>query len=369
MYSIAIVIGFRNRDLNRVQWCLQALQQQSLQSFELIFVDYGSSAEVSAQVQTLLSNYAFANYVFTDTRNCFWNRSHALNTGIQLANAPIILVSDIDLILHHLFLEKVAALSFQSSFYTFGCFYLPENFAINLANIHQQGIHYLQDYVGLCAFTRESVEQIRGFDEFFMVWGVEDDDFYSRLQQEGWERKHLPANDFGVFHQWHPTQRPDFPSFWYLTMVNYWHAKSTSPNLSEVTNWGQVVTNRLLPDLQAQIQPNQTIVFEGNILYRYNQLSHCLLGTVSTQPYTLCIQAHYSDTTASAPSLFARWRYSSAKQKEVNGQPHLPQKDMEMIQYYIGCNRQRILDYRVWLTPQQLTVYMMIGSSLPAESC
>lgn len=216
---ISIVIGFRNREMTRVKNCVDSFARQGYKDFELVFVDYGSDTAISKDVAELTSKYEFIKYVFTETRGMFWNRSHALNTGIKKSNGDIILLADIDLIFAPDFLEKLRSVSLDKSFCTFNCFYLPAG--VDLANIWEKEVSHPQSYVGLCAVKKSFIEQVDYFDEFYMVWGVEDYDFYKKLQEvAGLERKELGAPEFKVYHQWHVSHYQASPSLWYVTMVD-----------------------------------------------------------------------------------------------------------------------------------------------------
>lgn len=248
--KISVIVGFRNREMSRLVYALDALSNQNFTDFELIFIDYGSDEAIAQQAETLVEEYSFARYYYSNTRGWFWNRAHALNTGVKIATGELMLFFDIDLIVEKEFLQKIALLDYDSKFYTFSCFYLPEQFNYEQSVLEIDGIHFKQDYVGLCAVSREMVNNINGFDEYFMVWGAEDDDFYTRLRQAGIAHIHQSATEFTVFHQWHPTHTPKIPTMWYLQMVHYLSKKRyNSKNSTHL--WGKRIAakERLLLSL------------------------------------------------------------------------------------------------------------------------
>jgi hypothetical protein len=118
------------------------------------------------------------------------------------------------------YLEKISKFSYNEYYYTFSCFYLPENFDY-ASDIFKNGIHYEQNYVGLCSLRKSSFTDIGGFDEYYMVWGVEDDDLYMRMKTAGIKRNQMNAIEYQIFHQWHIKESPQYPSSWYLEMVQY----------------------------------------------------------------------------------------------------------------------------------------------------
>src|SRR5665647_475985 len=162
-FFVSIIIGFRNREILRIKNVMDSLEKQTCSGFELIFVDYGSDETVSGQVKALLINYPFVKYIYSDTRGWYWNRAHALNTGIKLASGNILLTSDIDLVFPPDFINSVNKLSFKNRFYTFKCYYLQEN--MDIVKIVDEDLKNTRiNYVGLCAVLKEDVLTIAGFD-------------------------------------------------------------------------------------------------------------------------------------------------------------------------------------------------------------
>ncbi|GEO07607.1 hypothetical protein SAE01_01030 [Segetibacter aerophilus] len=204
----------------------------------MIFIDYGSDKELAAGVKKVVEDYEFARYYYSCSEGLFWSRAHALNTGIKKASGDTLLMYDIDLIVEADFLKKISGLNYDRQFYTFSCFYLPAHFNLENKDLTKDGVHYEQNYVGLCAVKKEFVFDLGGFDEYFAVWGGEDDDLYERLKWVGVEREQMTASDFKVFHQWHPSQAPTTPSTWYLTMVDYLYSKKR--NGSRLNEWGKL---------------------------------------------------------------------------------------------------------------------------------
>lgn len=249
----SIIVGYKNRDVERVKQSIDSLDNQIFKDFELIFVDYGSDQHIASTVKPLVESYSFAQYYYSETRGWLWSRAHALNSGLKFAIGEIILFFDIDLIIESNFLKKISTLNFDDFFFTFSCFYLPEKFDYVNADMFTRGRNYEQNYVGLCAVKKESVMQINGFDEYFMVWGGEDDDIYKRLALIGLERKQMPLSQFVSFHQWHPLHSPEKPGLWYLTMVNYLHKNITSVRGNN--DWGKLITDVDRP-IQKKIDSN-----------------------------------------------------------------------------------------------------------------
>lgn len=67
--KIQIIIGYRDRDIERVERCLKSLEQQSNSNFNL----------------AVAQKFSFSSYKYSQTKGWFWIRSHALNTGVKLS--------------------------------------------------------------------------------------------------------------------------------------------------------------------------------------------------------------------------------------------------------------------------------------------
>ena len=347
---ISIIVGYRNRELRRVKRSIDALANQSFTDFELIFVDYGSDPEYQKQVKELTELYPFVQYVYTQTQGWFWNRAHALNTGVRFAKGSILLFYDIDLIPESVFLEKVNLLSFDNIFYTFSCFYLPEHFNYKQSVLEKDGIHYEQNYVGLCAVSREIVHEIHGYDEYFMVWGAEDDDFYKRLSNFGIKRFQMQAFDYRVFHQWHPTQAPAKPTLWYLTMVKYFYSGDKQQVNSP--SWGDRIEDAQRPVFKL-IKSNET-----NIDFSLEHSNGFLI-------YNDFINQFYENSRKSGCLIFRESKGLTEK-KFVNfffskkkASVYLYElKDVtQFIQYFIGVNRNSIVDYFLQMEEDGLKLF------------
>src|SRR4051794_35585564 len=128
--KFSIVVAFRNRDQKRVRFFLDSLQWQSCKDFELIFVNQGSDEQVCEWVEELVGQYPFVHYIYNFSRGLLWNKSNALNIGIQAAIGSYIVIADIDIIFSPDFLEKITPHLTPGIFTTHNAFYLPENYKL-----------------------------------------------------------------------------------------------------------------------------------------------------------------------------------------------------------------------------------------------
>jgi len=245
--KISVVIGYKNRDTERVKNALDSVAGQSLKELEVIFIDYGSDAEYREKIKPLVESYGFAKYYYNDTRGMPWNRSHALNSGIRLASADFVLLGDIDWVygpetfeeMHRLVSEEVRVFCRN--------YLLPENIPFetqlfqnvppDLTITHENGGG------GAHLISKKLLEKIRGFDEYYCFWGVEDRDLYSRLDQLGIKSIGIDIEEYPVFHQWHPevsgAKRGFFPDRWWENM-NIYYQLNISKLVRNDANWGKL---------------------------------------------------------------------------------------------------------------------------------
>lgn len=257
--KISIIFGFRNRELIRVERCLQSLQNQSLQNFIVIFIDYGSALKLAIDVKKLVEKYPFTQYIYSDTRGMFWNRSHALNTGIKLAATEYIMTSDIDLIFNPHFLETVSNYLDKTSEIHISAYVLAEKFKNwnNLFNNKKAIISKTRgtSALGLSQTVHKSfLEKIRGFDEFYRIWGVEDNDLNIRLKSLNIKTVWIPLNESPVYHQWHPTtgtrSKTNLPKGWERFLSRYMENNKFITKRNP-TDWGTILNKNSRPSLKA----------------------------------------------------------------------------------------------------------------------
>jgi hypothetical protein len=107
---------------------------------------------------------------------------------------------------------------------------------------------------GCCALSRELFHRLRGFDEFYRYWGVEDRDLNARLAAEGVEEAWL--NDVTgappLFHQWHPAsdhKTTGFlpPGFWGRAETRFLSRRGET--VRNGPDWGRVETAASRPAL------------------------------------------------------------------------------------------------------------------------
>jgi len=353
---ISIIVGYRNRELERVKRSMDSIAAQTCTNFELIFVDYGSDIEISKSVKVLIESYQFAKYIYIDTRGMFWNRAHALNIGAKNVKGDILLFYDIDLIISSSFLEDLASIKFEDTFYTFSCFYLPQDFNYKL-NLFSAGIHCEQNYVGLHAIKKDLFVSINGFDEYFMVWGGEDDDLYMRLSKKGLKRQHMNTSKYKIFHQWHSIESPNSPSFWYLEMVQYLSNKkfNSEPYATELLKIVSLSDRLLLKDRHSL---KYDLIIEVNSYSGFLVYNGLIDGM--QDPNIHSIFFCYKDEVNSNAKKNKLTNIFIWKKKSKTRSRLITKKDVELfIQYIIGKNRTIIFDYFIEYEENDLRLFVV----------
>ncbi len=231
----SFIIPYRNREASRVKNCLQSIQNQTFQDFEVIFTDYGSDPPQKQAIESLCKEFSKVQYFYYDSRYQFWSRSHAINLGVQKAQGTYLIIVDIDLIYSPHFVQHLLAVINEDTFVQYQCYYLPANLTDFQSLDFQKEYNYQASTTnqggGLIAFPKEKIEKIGGFDEYFKVWGVEDMDLKKRLQNINLIGKVLSINESATFHQWHSSasQEDRMPALWLTAMEKYAKNKSLSP--------------------------------------------------------------------------------------------------------------------------------------------
>ena len=237
---ISVVIPIRNRAGARLDNCLRSLRWQDVSfDVELVIADFGSDDAQAAALQSLAASHGAV--VVREATDALWNRSRALNLGIQASTGRYVLCTDADMIFTPDFLQAAVEALQQSddrALVLCRCHDLPESvaemprsrdelpFLRSAASVRQTS------GTGACqAATRAFFFAVRGYDEAFEYWGAEDNDMVDRATRYGLQPTWLGEQP-AMFHQWHATMKNDRP---FKRKLNHWRYK--------LTRW-QVVKNR-----------------------------------------------------------------------------------------------------------------------------
>lgn len=232
----SLIIPYRNRSLSTVQRCLKSIVQQRFESFEVLFVDYGSEAAYGQAIRQKMSHFSFMRYIYTETRGFFWSRGASLNLGLAKAKGEVVIAVDVDLILTPDFLEAIYQQYENNHFLIYPALNMPEmaEEELDLVDFPTLPIlpklkqnHY-QDpsYLGCIVVERDKLLKVNGYDEFYRLWGREDIDLARRLEQQlALKKKVLSVEQAFVLHQWHPPAQ--LPKGWIEVIHRYFDDTST----------------------------------------------------------------------------------------------------------------------------------------------
>ena len=216
-----VVIGHRNRADYRLRNAIQSLKRQENPggSVRILLVDYGSEPGQQSELRAIARDLAVE--LLTPSPRREWNRSHCLNIGIRHAATKYVLLSDVDVIFGPTYVaEAVRALREDPLAVVYSpCLHLPESSSPELeAAARRQGwldpeplralgvIRTAGEFsTGMVMTRRRFLERVRGLDEFYHTWGVEDVDLSRRLLWLGLRPMSLRQKSY-YLHQWHPRQ-------------------------------------------------------------------------------------------------------------------------------------------------------------------
>jgi len=231
MSKFAFILTFRDRDLLTAQRCLLSIRKQHHDSFEIVFIDYGSQSPLKEQIADFCQKNAIL-YEYIDSRGWFWCKAHALNRAFERTNAQFLVMADIDMLYPQNFLEKVETTISPQNLLHYRCYYLPKDFE-KYDTLAQTDLTKLElsgtEATGLFVVSRQKMLEIGGSDEFFMIWGMEDTDASLRLQKAGLQVVWLDIAQATVFHQWHAHHTTHFlkPPKWVDSLEKYAYSQPT----------------------------------------------------------------------------------------------------------------------------------------------
>lgn len=229
MPFLSFIVGFRNREYERVKLFLESLSFQSDKDFEVIFVDYGSDSDLSSRIEPLITKYDFAKYFFYNSRGQNWNRAKCLNYAFKKSKAEYIFTTDIDFIFNKNFVSLLKKNSSQdmARYYSFG--YLSKKYSKDIdfnKPFHPTNEYSSIDTIGALLISKKMFIGINGFDEFYEIWGLEDNDILKRIQISNYSIEFCADRNL-IWHIWHlPAKKTDIlPEGWLQFLGDYFKDK------------------------------------------------------------------------------------------------------------------------------------------------
>ncbi len=213
MPRLSAIIPVRNRSGTRLRNCLSSLRWHPGE-LEIVLSDYGSNAEHAAMIRELAEQ--FDAKVTRAEEFGDWNRSRALNLGIQHASGEYVLCTDADMIFAPNFVQSILdvhASKPNEALVVCACGDLPEQVPekpYELADfpmLSKAANRRKSIGTGACqSASREFFFHARGYDERYVHWGSEDSDMRDRALKYGLELVWI-SDKTEMLHQWHPTSR------------------------------------------------------------------------------------------------------------------------------------------------------------------
>jgi hypothetical protein len=232
MPFLSFIVGFRNRDTERVRLFLESLKAINSDDYELIFVDYGSDETISKNVKNILSNYSFASYHFFNSRGQNWNRAKCLNYAYSISIGQYIFTSDIDFLYSQDFIEIVKGIvsPTKSFYFQVGFLTQKQSQVIHFDSTKYEIESYSnEDAVGALLISRNMFDEVGGYDEFYEIWGIEDNDLLYRLNMTNNQISFYNSKTI-IWHIWHlpVKQSAVLPNGWLKLLKDYFDHKKQS---------------------------------------------------------------------------------------------------------------------------------------------
>ena len=218
---ISAIIPVRNRSNARLENCLRSLSWQDLASekYEILLSDFGSEPKEAQKLKEMAARYK-AQIIRADTDE-IWNRSRALNHGIRKASGHYVFCTDADMIFEPNFLStlfRTQQKMDENALVVCRCRDLPQSVPEQIWG-REKYPELLSDAAfrknwggtGACQMAlRSFFEEVRGYDEGYKFWGMEDNDMKFRATRYGLKLVWI-HEDSSMLHQWHPSDRGKKP--------------------------------------------------------------------------------------------------------------------------------------------------------------
>lgn len=251
---ITLVFTYRNRSVNIVKKCLQSLAMQTISNFRAVIINYGSDSSHSKQIEELLKDYNFVNYINVDVSKQLWNKSRAINIALKDCQTPYFFVGDIDMMFRPDFVEQLNLLKSEAGAVYFQVGFLREEESIMEKNFDDYNIKHVtnNEATGMTLYPTVLLKSINGYDEFYHGWGAEDTDVHVRLQNAGYEVTFFDKKVL-MLHQWHPknyrSKESKEPYHSSLEQINHQYLQKISQEKKVLAN-----TNKEWGMLQQKVQ-------------------------------------------------------------------------------------------------------------------
>jgi glycosyltransferase involved in cell wall biosynthesis len=218
-HDITILVPLRGRVDSRIYNCLNSIRAQtySRDLVKIIVIDYDNDSETSGRLEALCRAFDCQRIVVPDIGD--WNKPHCVNIGIRAVRTRYIMTVDVDIMLDAEYVGCAVKVLRDNplAIVVSALRDLPEVLSVELAECASNGCmpNLLRlramsekraghDYhISLQAACAAFYNLIHGYDEYYRLWGPEDQDMFRRLQYLGLRPVNISDRSF-YLHQWHP---------------------------------------------------------------------------------------------------------------------------------------------------------------------
>jgi glycosyltransferase involved in cell wall biosynthesis len=324
---LSILIPYRDRKTTHVKNSLESLSRQRNKSFEVFFIDYGSSGSYASAAKDLCKQYSFVTYVYYPVVHQPWNKSRALNSCIRNLKTEYCFVSDIDMIFHQDFVATAQELQKIDKCVYFQVGFLNRNEDVD-NKIFEDFTRYRKstfEATGLSMFPVKALRELNGFDEFYHFWGAEDTDIHIRFKNVGYKVEFYKERIL-MLHQWHPTYRLKETSkltadlqLSGIVALNHHHLKDAAVKKKIQVNykqWGEIPSAQLITELE-QAEVLEEIENKKQVIQQfiYGRLPQVTAGIVKVR---ILDSGPPVNIKFHAKKIFNKNRFSYYSLKEVN---------------------------------------------------
>ncbi|MEP0263911.1 glycosyltransferase [Dokdonia sp.] len=257
---LTIVIPNRNRSLSTVKRTLNSIAIQLDKQVQVVVIDYGSDSAYQKELQTYTDSLEKVQFILCPTQGQLWQKTRAINIVLKQCKTPYFMVTDMDMLFHPSFVEKIQKYLHPAEVTYFNVGILTEEESKLEKSFENYTVKFYtnKDATGMTLFPTEILKDIGGFDEFYHGWGSEDTDVHVRLRNKGISVL-FNEDECLLLHQWHPkfyrSKESTAPYHPTLERVNYEYIKLSRKHKKIKANskedWG------LMPD-ESQYQALKT---------------------------------------------------------------------------------------------------------------
>lgn len=159
---------------------------------EIMAIDYGTGDRWRPMLYSMLSHYGVTNIHRVEAPH--WARGRALNVGLRACTTPYFAAMDADCLLDPRYTQTLSALAG------------PRKFVLSCVRRLHAGVRTYQDALanparmvhpdeghGLICAPTKWLTSVRGYDEYYRIWGQEDSDLLERAKLAGLIVQHVPT--------------------------------------------------------------------------------------------------------------------------------------------------------------------------------